>query len=88
MMRIVSLATRQAIAPVLLILAHIVALYVLDRANVVARLLGAAQVDLVLVALLGLFYVLRLTALFVAPGWLVLIAAQTAFALVRARARS
>ncbi len=57
--------------PLLLIAVHLLLLRALASMNVVHELLGTARPDLGLVALLGFFYLLRLLAFFVAPGWLV-----------------
>lgn len=62
---------RPLVAPLLLLVAHLVTLAVLVRIDVVGRLLGAAAAPpLALVVVVGAFYVLRLGVYFVVPGWL------------------
>lgn len=58
-------------APLIVLALHAIALHVLVRLDVVGRLLGAAATPpLALVAVVGVFYVLRVLAYFVVPGWL------------------
>lgn len=70
-MRRLARLFRPLVAPLLVLVAHLVTLAVLVRIDVVGRLLGAAAAPpLALVAVVGAFYVLRLGAYFVVPGWL------------------
>jgi hypothetical protein len=59
-----------AAPPLGLLVAHGLALRGLYAADVVARVLGAASPPWGLVLVLVAFYLLRIIAYFVAPGWL------------------
>lgn len=62
---------RPLVAPLLVLLAHVLTLQALVRLDVVGRLLGAAATPpLGLLAVVAVFYVLRVFAYFVVPGWL------------------
>lgn len=60
------------LAPALVLVAHGVALWGLAQVDVVGELLGAARPNPLWLLVAVLFYQLRLLAVFVAPGWLLL----------------
>jgi hypothetical protein len=77
-----SVFARPLALPLALLGLHEIALRALSAMDVVGRILGAAAApDPALVALLGAFYVVRLAAIFVAPGWILLALGRTILAL-------
>lgn len=73
---------KAAAAPLIVGAGHLLLLTVLARIDTVRELLGAARPSIPLALLLFGFYVLRLVAIFVVPGWLI---ANVAWALFKAR---
>jgi hypothetical protein len=71
--------------PLALLGVHALALRALYAADVMGRLLGAVSPSGWLVLLLACFYLLRLVAFFVAPGWLLVAVVRVAVALRRGR---
>lgn len=65
-----ALTVRSPLAPLLVLLGHVVAVAILSRIDVISQLLGSARPNPVWLFLALAFYALRLVAVFVAPGWL------------------
>jgi hypothetical protein len=72
-MKWVSAFARPLVPPLALLALHEIALRALAAKDVVGQILGAAEAPApALVALMVAFYLVRLVAIFVAPGWLLL----------------
>jgi hypothetical protein len=61
---------RPLVAPLSVLALHALVLRILVETGAVGQVLGAAEQNLAWVAVLAVFYLLRLVAFFVAPGWL------------------
>ena len=62
---------KAALPPLIIAAVHLALLLVLARIDTVRELLGTANPSIPLALLLFAFYVLRIVAIFVLPGWMI-----------------
>lgn len=61
---------RPLYAPLAVLVLHALALELLYRADVLSELLGTTSPNVAAAFALALYYVLRIVAIFICPGWL------------------